>query len=39
MCLADSSAKCVTHPFSVDLPTTPKKGVLALPFADEEITL
>ena len=39
MSLADSSAKCVTHPFSVDLPTTPKKGLLALPFADKEITL
>ena len=39
MCLADPSAKCVTHIFSVDLPTTPKKGVLTLPFADEEIKL
>lgn len=39
MCLADPSAKHVTHTFSVDLPTTPKKGVLTLPFAGEEIKL
>lgn len=39
MCLADPSAKHVTYTFSVDLPTTPKKRVFALPFADEEIKL